>query len=386
MNFQELMSRLADLDSPVRETNGKLNFSSTPDGQTSVTSTTGRVRATMDKDKTMYEPVNNLTIDQAKRDPRYGKDPEFTKEVDNAEQFANSLTTPQGQATQPFKEADKSDKDYDDDGEIESPKDEVWGSRAKAAAKAGTPFKEENDEDEKVTSDINLDELAQLAGLSNEGSLSDLGTSLRRTIDRATLPAAMRAEYDRKEKEADNAPSDPQKGQGTQSNKINLPTYNKETVDATFEKGIEEIADEVDECGDMMGSMGSMPSRQQDNVSMNLSMNGSGSGGIRDLMNILRNLEDGKDDMHHGNDKPLAQLISKEPMLGDAALGGGGFDAATTEPGEIIAPVNAAFPSGDDLHKSKNSYSDKPYRGDNPMALESIKNRLSSLYAEIKTK
>ncbi len=33
-------------------------------------------------------------------------------------------------------------KDYDGDGKIESPKDEVWGSRAKAAKKAGKPFKE----------------------------------------------------------------------------------------------------------------------------------------------------------------------------------------------------------------------------------------------------
>jgi hypothetical protein len=36
----------------------------------------------------------------------------------------------------------KSKKDYDGDGKVESPKDEVWGSRAKAAAKAGHPFKE----------------------------------------------------------------------------------------------------------------------------------------------------------------------------------------------------------------------------------------------------
>ena len=37
-------------------------------------------------------------------------------------------------------EAKKAGKDYDGDGKIESPKDEVWGSRAKAAAKAGKPF------------------------------------------------------------------------------------------------------------------------------------------------------------------------------------------------------------------------------------------------------
>jgi hypothetical protein len=36
----------------------------------------------------------------------------------------------------------KAGKDYDGDGKVESDKDEVWGSRAKAAAKAGHPFKE----------------------------------------------------------------------------------------------------------------------------------------------------------------------------------------------------------------------------------------------------
>lgn len=36
----------------------------------------------------------------------------------------------------------KSTKDYDGDGKVEAPKDEVWGSRAKAAKKAGKPFEE----------------------------------------------------------------------------------------------------------------------------------------------------------------------------------------------------------------------------------------------------
>jgi hypothetical protein len=36
-----------------------------------------------------------------------------------------------------FKEGKKADKDYDKDGKIESPKDEVWGSRLRAAKKAG---------------------------------------------------------------------------------------------------------------------------------------------------------------------------------------------------------------------------------------------------------
>lgn len=37
----------------------------------------------------------------------------------------------------------KSNRDWDGDGKIETNKDEVWGSRAKAAARAGKPFKEE---------------------------------------------------------------------------------------------------------------------------------------------------------------------------------------------------------------------------------------------------
>lgn len=36
----------------------------------------------------------------------------------------------------------KASKDYDGDGKVETPKDEVWGSRAKAAAKSGKPFSE----------------------------------------------------------------------------------------------------------------------------------------------------------------------------------------------------------------------------------------------------
>jgi hypothetical protein len=41
----------------------------------------------------------------------------------------------------------KAKKDYDGDGKIESNKDEVWGSRAKAAVKSGHPFKESTEFD-----------------------------------------------------------------------------------------------------------------------------------------------------------------------------------------------------------------------------------------------
>jgi hypothetical protein len=58
--------------------------------------------------------------------------------------------------------------------------------------------------------------------------------------------------------------------------------------------------DIIEECG--IGPMSS-PMPQQDNVSMNVSMNGSGAGGIRDLMSILKNIEDtGEQEMMPGID------------------------------------------------------------------------------------
>ena len=44
------------------------------------------------------------------------------------------------------KGSDKATKDWDNDGTVETPKDEVWGSRAKAAAKSGKPFEESIEE------------------------------------------------------------------------------------------------------------------------------------------------------------------------------------------------------------------------------------------------
>lgn len=152
---------------------------------------------------------------------------------------------------------------------------------------------------------------------------------------------------------------------------------------------VDEVQAEVDECGlpgmsNMPSGMMGMPNKQQDNVSMNLSMNGSGSGGIRDLMAILKNIESG--DHSHGDielpgmgdidiDKKPSIMISKDPILGDEFV---------NSPDPVVSQGNFPTDTGDDLHKPKDSYSDKPYRGDNPMALEGIKNRLDSLYQEVK--
>lgn len=71
----------------------------------------------------------------------------------------------------------------------------------------------------------------------------------------------------------------------------------------------EGVETQVQECGEMPGMMGAMPSMappQQDTVSMNVSMNAQGAGGIRDLMNVLKDIQDGPD---HGP----ASALTAEP-------------------------------------------------------------------------
>ena len=64
---------------------------------------------------------------------------------------------------------------------------------------------------------------------------------------------------------------------------------------------------QVDECGMMPPMAGGMPP-QQDSVSMNVSMNAQGKGGIRDLMDVLKNIENTVDG---GN---VDGVISTEPQ------------------------------------------------------------------------
>ena len=68
----------------------------------------------------------------------------------------------------------------------------------------------------------------------------------------------------------------------------------------------------AEECGAMpIGISG--PMGQQDNVTMNVSMNGSGAGGIRDLMAILKNIENSEHD--HG-DVLVGEPSEQEPIMG----------------------------------------------------------------------
>ena len=148
----------------------------------------------------------------------------------------------------------------------------------------------------------------------------------------------------------------------------------------------------ADGCG--MGPMGSMNPPQQDNVNMNVSMNGSGAGGIRDLLDILKNLDGGSDE--HGDGHDLGDLIAKmdgpnempapmamkKPIVVGDDIPVGEF---ANEPDEMYAPAQAVTPTGDDLH-SKGGEAPKVNGGGNPMTMESLVKRLDSLYQEVKSR
>ena len=127
----------------------------------------------------------------------------------------------------------------------------------------------------------------------------------------------------------------------------------------------------VDECGDMPmpGGMMAPASKQTDSVTMNLSMNGSGAGGIRDLMSILQNIEAGVSDKGQGSDEV------------DLAFG-----EATTEPDPQVFSQDAAYPEGNDISSHGGNEVEKVNGGGNPYSnvSESLVSRVSEMYNEIK--
>jgi hypothetical protein len=131
-------------------------------------------------------------------------------------------------------------------------------------------------------------------------------------------------------------------------------------------------------CGSDMTSLG-----QQDSVSMNVNMSGSGSGGIRDLINILKNIEG-----EHGGGGNLRDLIGKMDHPHDDEHDDMGMrktvvigdnvpvDEYANEPDETMMPLPMA---GNDLHKPHGNYP-ATQLGDNPMAVARIRENLQKLY------
>jgi hypothetical protein len=163
----------------------------------------------------------------------------------------------------------------------------------------------------------------------------------------------------------------------------------------------DEFQDEsIEECGSMSPMSMSAP-KQSDSVTMNISMNGSGAGGIRDLMGILRNIEAGGDEgdsmpspddleldiksMDHPNDKPSDDHDHGEE---DGIVFGNDMEEEyANQPDEMYAPVDAITPTGDDMH-SKGDERPKVNGGGNPYTAtaEGIQRQLENLYYEVKSR
>jgi hypothetical protein len=146
--------------------------------------------------------------------------------------------------------------------------------------------------------------------------------------------------------------------------------------------------DLVDECG--MGPMPGMSSGQQDNVNMSINMNGAGPGGIRDLLDILRNIEQGSDDPDSGELGDLIGAMGNEPR-GKVAVIDSDMEMPVGEfansPDEMYGTVGDVTPTGDDMH-SKGAEAPKVNGGGNPFSVneEELIARLGSLYETIKNR
>lgn len=117
-------------------------------------------------------------------------------------------------------------------------------------------------------------------------------------------------------------------------------------------------------CGPTM-SMGAP--KQSDSVTMNVSMNGSGSGGIKDLLDILRNL----DQPGAGDHDDILVGMEKES-----------FGDTDTRPHPETAELGAVIPTGDDMF-SKGKEAPKVNGGGNPMH-EALVAKLAEKYQSIK--
>ena len=181
-------------------------------------------------------------------------------------------------------------------------------------------------------------------------------------------------------------------------------------------------SDIAETCGmSPMSSPMSSPMPQQDNVNMNVNMSGSGAGGIRDLMAILKNIEDGDQqqvspsiaggleisgDMDSTGGDELAQMLrltgqddgsdnmsdkemipgndnsSDGPELDDEPEDKFKDESFVNEPDENYNDVGAVTTdAGGGLNGSKQQIKHGSTPGNNPLP-ESVKQRLQAKYQQ----
>ena len=165
----------------------------------------------------------------------------------------------------------------------------------------------------------------------------------------------------------------------------------QESINETFEslytkiRAIDEgqMPAEVEECGDMMPlpiAMGHEHSDQNDSVTMNISMNGSGDGGIRDLMNILKGIENVGDPHADHGATDVVFGAEMEPEMEEFANSMAGAS------GQQTMPISAVTPTGNDMHSKGGNEAPKANGGGNPydQVSEELVNKLQELYSQFK--
>jgi hypothetical protein len=156
-------------------------------------------------------------------------------------------------------------------------------------------------------------------------------------------------------------------------------------------------SDILESCGSPMGPS---PTAQQDTVSMSVNMNGSGAGGIRDLMAILKNIEDTDGNMPNmphidittpgdmmstdDDEDSLSQMMrlsGKPTMLpgNDGLDDADAKEAFANEPDENYSDISALTHDNAGGINAPHKQYKKEYPGDNPMA-ESVKSKLLNKY------
>jgi hypothetical protein len=144
---------------------------------------------------------------------------------------------------------------------------------------------------------------------------------------------------------------------------------------------------DLEECGmEIMPAPHMSAPKQSDSVTMNVSMNGSGAGGIRDLLNVLKDIQDGPEhEPQHGHSGETDILIGEpEEESYEEDVNDGGFGSSTTSPDQTTLNVSSVIPTGDDLH-SKGSEAEKVNGGGNPFNVsETLLAQLSRHYESIK--
>lgn len=152
--------------------------------------------------------------------------------------------------------------------------------------------------------------------------------------------------------------------------------------------GSDEILNDigVEECG-----MGMMPPthmsapKQSDSVTMNVSMNGSGAGGIRDLLNVLKDIQDGSEHDPHDSDAGEFDILIGEPEESyEEDVNDGGFGASTTNPDEVTLDINDVVNVGTPINGGDHRPRQAGLPMGNPHVYEGLVRQLAAHYADIK--